>query len=185
MSEKNFDGTREQGYGGYLCDGRWKQVAKDIVEHYCLKEGDKILDIGCAKGFLLSEFNEEHKIKDVWGVDISLYAKENAKTEIRDRIFIANAKELPFENNFFDLVISINSLHNILNVNETIHALSEIQRVTKKNSFISLGAYSNNVEKKTIDEWAVVGTTYTHEDDWLRIFESAGYEGDFFWFKPV
>ena len=78
---------------------------------------------------------------------------------------------MPFENNFFDLVISINSLHNILNVNETINALSEIQRVTKKDSFISLGAYKNDAEKKTIDEWAVVGTTYAHESDWLRIFE--------------
>ena len=119
------------------------------------------------------------------GVDISLYAKENAKIEIKDKIYIANAKELPFENNFFDLVISINSLHNILNVNETIHALNEIQRVTKKNSFISLGAYKNDTEKQIIDEWAVVGTTYAHENDWLRIFEMAGYEGDYFWFKPV
>ena len=85
----------------------------------------------------------------------------------------------------FDLVISINSLHNILNVNETIHVLNEIQRVTKKDSFISLGAYKNDTEKQIIDEWAVVGSTYAHENDWLRIFEMDGYEGDYFWFKPV
>ncbi len=72
-----------------------------------------------------------------------------------------------------------------MNVNETILARSEIQRTSKQHSFVSLGSYKDDSEKKIIDEWAVVATTYAHEDDWLKIFEMAGYQGDYWWFKPV
>lgn len=184
LSEKYFDGTREQGYGGYYYDGRWENVVKDIMSYYNLDNNSKILDIGCAKGFLIYDFKELFPQTEVWGVDISKYAIDRVDKSISNNVVIANAKELPFESNYFDLVVSINSLHNILNVNETIDALSEIQRVTKKYSFVSLGAYENNQERKIIDEWAVVATTYVNEKDWLKIFNKAGYEGDYWWFKP-
>ena len=47
-----FDGAREYGYGGYRYDGRWIPVARDIVAHFSLRPGMRILDVGCAKGFL-------------------------------------------------------------------------------------------------------------------------------------
>ena len=43
--EMYFDGPREYGYGGYGYDGRWVPVAKDIVEHFDLKPGDRVLDV--------------------------------------------------------------------------------------------------------------------------------------------
>ena len=46
-----FDGPRAYGYGGYKYDGRWLPVAADIIAHYALKSGMRVLDIGCAKGF--------------------------------------------------------------------------------------------------------------------------------------
>ena len=184
LSEKYFDGTREQGYGGYYYDGRWENVVKDMMSYYSLDNNSRILDIGCAKGFLIYDFKELFPQIEVWGVDISKYAIDRVDKSISNNVVIANAKELPFESNYFDLVISINSLHNILNVNETIDALSEIQRVTKKYSFVSLGAYENNEERKIIDDWAVVATTYVNEKDWLKIFNKAGYKGDYWWFKP-
>ena len=184
LGQEYFDGTREQGYGGYSYDGRWKPVANDIINHYKIKKDAKILDIGCAKGFLLYELKKILPDCETWGVDISTYAVSNSHKSIKENIIIANAKELPFESNYFDLVISINSLHNILNVNETIESLMEIMRVTKTFSFISLGAYVNDIEKRTLDDWAVVGTTYAHEIDWLEIFKKSGYTGDYWWFKP-
>ena len=51
-----FDGDRSNGYGG-LYDGRWKKIANTIVEEYQLQEGS-ILQIGCEKGFLLSDLLE-------------------------------------------------------------------------------------------------------------------------------
>ena len=50
-----FDGAREYGYGGYRYDGRWIPVAEDIVGHFGLRPGDRVLDIGCTKGFLVKD----------------------------------------------------------------------------------------------------------------------------------
>ena len=57
-----FDGDRKFGYGGYSYDGRWRSVAKDIIEFFKLKDGDKILDVGCAKGFLLYDLEGYGKV---------------------------------------------------------------------------------------------------------------------------
>lgn len=50
-----FDGPREYGYGGYRYDGRWVPVARDVVAHFGLKPGDRVLDVGSAKGFLVKD----------------------------------------------------------------------------------------------------------------------------------
>src|SRR5829696_6279687 len=66
-----WDGDRGHGYGGYHYDGRWRSIAEDIVKHYGLKAGDKILDIGCGKAFLLYEFTQIVPGIEVHGIDIS------------------------------------------------------------------------------------------------------------------
>ena len=40
------------GYGGYKYDGRFYDIAVKISQHYKLKPGCKVLEIGCAKGFV-------------------------------------------------------------------------------------------------------------------------------------
>ena len=180
-----FDGTREQGYGGYSYDGRWKPVANDLFNHYQLSLDARILDVGCAKGFLLKDFKLLYPECETWGLDISSYAVSQAPASVRDTIVIGNAKDLPFDNGYFDLVVSINCLHNILNLNDVIIALQEIQRVSKRHAFVSLGAYAGEEEKRSLDEWAVVATTYLHEQRWLETFVRAGYTGDYWWFKPA
>src|SRR3989338_8339335 len=108
-----WDGDRKFGYGGHQYDGRWRAVAERMVAHYGLKPGDKILDIGCGKGFLLYEFTQIIPDIQVIGIDISQYALENAKEEIKPFIQLGHAKELNFPSQHFDFVISINSLHNL------------------------------------------------------------------------
>lgn len=179
-----FDGTRQQGYGGYYYDGRWKPVVRRFQEYYGLSDDCSILDIGCAKGFLLHDFLEEMPGVTVTGLDISDYALSEATELVKPYICLGNAMDLPFPDNSFDLVVSINSLHNILNRNETVQALREIERVSRRHKFVRLGAYQTEEEKDRLDRWAVVATTYLHPDDWQALFDEAGYVGDYSWFNP-
>ena len=78
-----WDGERKFGYGGYSYDGRWKSLAQDIINHYELEEDAKILDLGCGKGFLLYEFTQLLPHSTVRGIDISKYAVEKAKKEVK------------------------------------------------------------------------------------------------------
>jgi len=185
LDEEYFDGTRQQGYGGYHYDGRWKPVVERLREQYDLTSSSTVLDVGCAKGFLLQDLMEELPGIEVAGLDISRYAIEKADPVVRPHLHIGNASELPFATDSFDLVISINSLHNILPIRGVEAALREIERVGRRNKFVSLGAYSSEEEKEALDRWAVVATTYMHEDEWEELFRNVGYSGDYWWFKPA
>jgi cyclopropane fatty-acyl-phospholipid synthase-like methyltransferase len=105
-----FDGDRTQGYGGYRYDGRWIPVAKRFVEHWGLKAGDRVLDIGCAKGFLVKDLMTVCPGLDVRGIDISSYAIDNSEPEIRDRLMVADARKLPFNDGSFKAAICINKI---------------------------------------------------------------------------
>ena len=78
-----WDGDRKYGYGGYQYDGRWRSLAETIAKHYRLKSTDKILDVGCGKGYLLYELAQVVPGIRVAGIDISNYAIRNAKKEIK------------------------------------------------------------------------------------------------------
>ncbi len=184
LGREYFDGTRAQGYGGYKLDGRWRPVARRLIDYYRLGPGSRILDIGCAKGFLLHAFLEEAPWIEVIGLDISEYALLDAPESVRPYLVLGNAKELPFPNGHFDLVFSKDSLHNILTYSECVTALAEIERVSRGGRYVRVGAYRNMEEKIMLDKWAVVATTYLKTDDWLKLFSQAGYAGDYSWFTP-
>ena len=74
FGEMYWDGPREYGYGGYRYDGRWRAVARDIIAHYGLEPGMRVLDVGCGKGFLVKDLMLECPGLEVFGLDVSLYA---------------------------------------------------------------------------------------------------------------
>jgi protein-L-isoaspartate(D-aspartate) O-methyltransferase len=78
-----WDGDRKTGYGGYSYDGRWRKVADAMVQHYGIKAGDRILDVGCGKGFLLYDLTQACPGVTVAGIDVSHYAIAHAKEEVR------------------------------------------------------------------------------------------------------
>jgi len=179
-----FDGERRHGYGGFNYHPRfWKPVIQTFKKHWNLLPGKSILDVGCAKGFMLHDLQEEIVGIQVFGVDISDYAISNAMETVRNNVQVANAKELPFDDNSFDVVISINTIHN-LEISDCIRAIEEIERVSKGNSFITVDAYRNATEKIRMLDWNLTAKTILSVDEWKNLFLEVGYTGDYYWFIP-
>lgn len=179
-----FDGERSQGYGGFNYNPRfWTPVIPDFQKEYSLQAGMKILDVGCAKAFMLYDFEQLIPGIQTTGLDISEYAIQNAHPGVKGNLLVGDAKELPFEDNEFDLVIAINTIHN-LEYDECAKALREIERVSKKHSFVILDAYRTEEEKQRMFAWNLTGKTILSVDSWIEFFQVNGYTGDYYWFMP-
>lgn len=177
-----FDGERLYGYGGYSYHPRfWQDTVKRFRDHYKLADDAKVLDVGCAKGFMLHDFKELMPNASFAGIDISPYAIEHAKESAKPYLQVGNAVELPFEDNSFDLVICINTVHN-LPLDQCKQAIREIERVSRGNSFITMDAWRNDKEKESLLKWNLTALTYMHVDDWKKLFAEVGYTGDYYWF---
>jgi SAM-dependent methyltransferase len=178
-----FDGERRTGYGGYSYHPRyWQPVVPDFVSRYGLNAASRILDIGCAKGFMLHDFRILVPGIRVAGVDVSEYAISNAVEDVKPFLRVGDARSLPFEDGSFDLAISITTLHN-LEREEIRQALGEIRRVARR-SFITVDAYRDGAEKERMLAWNLTARTIMHVEEWKRFLEECGYEGDYYWFTP-
>ena len=174
-----WDGDRRICYGGYkYIPGRWEKVAKEMITYYGLNPKSKILDIGCGKGYLLYEFIKLIPEIKIFGLDISEYALNNCKDEISNSLKLGNATNLPYESNFFDLVISINTLH-CLHSYELDSALKEIERVGKYNKYICVESYRNEIEKANLLYWQVTCEAFNSPKGWKWWFKNSGYTGDY------
>lgn len=180
-----FDGPRRLGYGGYTYDPRfWTKTVKRFQEHYDLAEDASILDVGCAKGYMLHDFKSLMPKAHVAGVDISEYALSNAIDDIKPFLKLASAAELPFKDDTFDLVISITTIHNLSEA-DCFTAVQEIERVSKRHSYIVVGAYRNAEEKQRQEIWNLTQqVTDFDTSGWTDFFYLAKYSGDYAWFIP-
>jgi protein-L-isoaspartate(D-aspartate) O-methyltransferase len=173
-----WDGSRNTGYGGYTYDGRWLKVATRISEHYGLKAGDRVLDVGCGKGFLLYEFTIALPGVSIAGVDISRYAIDNAKEEVKPFLKEGSAIKLPFADKSFELVVSINTLHN-LQLPDLDLALKEIERVAKRSKYIVVDGYRTDEEKVNLLYWQLTCECFFTPKEWDWVFQECGYTGDY------
>ena len=119
----------------------------------------------------------------VKGIDVSEYAIENAIEDMKPHVQVANATKLPFPDNSFDVVISINTIHN-LERDDFARALKEIERVQRKGAYITIDAYRTDEEKERMMAWNLTAKTIMHVDEWIAFFDEVGYTGDYFWFIP-
>lgn len=174
-----WDGDRRYGYGGYkYMPGRWEPVARKLIETYNLDENSKILDVGCGKAYLLFEIKKILPKCKVVGFDLSEYAIENSKEEIRDHLFVHKAEDpYDFEDNEFDLVISITTLHN-LKIQNLKSSLKEIERVGK-NKYICVESYRNEDELFNLECWALTAEAFFSPEEWIWLFDEFGYTGDY------
>jgi len=173
-----WDGDRRSGYGGYHYDGRWEPVARNLVERYNLKDGARILDVGCGKGFLLFELWKLIPSANVVGFDRSRYAIAHAKEEIRDCLYCGRAED-PYRHDVeeFDLVISLTTLHNLM-IGELVASLKEIERVGKQ-KYIVVESYRSEQELFNLQCWALTAESYFRPEEWKWVFDVARYTGDY------
>jgi len=173
-----WDGERQYGYGGYKYDGRWRSVAEEMAAHYGLKAGDRILDIGCGKAFLLYEFTQVVPGIDVTGIDISKYAIEHAKEEVKPYLYAGDCMKLPFDDGSFDFVFSLNVFHNLRNF-ELIKAVQEAQRVRRGGAYLCVESYRNESEKVNLLYWQLTCRSFMDTEEWGWEYRNSGYDGDY------
>ena len=180
FGELYFDGPRSYGYGGYRYDGRWIPVAEGIVAHFGLRAGDRVLDVGCAKGFLVKDLMKVCPGLEAFGLDISEYALKHCEPEVVGRLHLGNATALPFPDGSFKAVISLNTLHN-LDRPEVITALREIERLAPGRGFVQVDSYRTAEEKALFEEWVLTANFHDFPEGWKQVFKEAGYTGDYYW----
>lgn len=179
-----FDGDRRHGYGGFTYHPRyWQPVVPTFQNYYGLNRESSVLDVGCAKGFMLNDFSELIPGISVSGVDISEYAIGCASTTIQPHLQVADARRLPFDDGSFDLVVAINTIHNLDRAG-VVEALAEVERVSRNYAYVTVDAYRGEDEKKRMLKWNLTAKTILSDLEWVELFEEASYTGDYYWFIP-
>lgn len=182
FGKEYFDGDRRTGYGGYNYHPRfWHDTVRLFRDHYQLPDDGSVLDVGCAKGFMLYDLKELMPEVEVAGIDISKYGIENAIEPMKPYLWLGNARDLPYEDGSFDLVTAINTIHN-LPLEECKQALREVERVSRSNAFIMVDAYRTDQERDNLEKWVLTCKTYMHVEEWKELFAEVGYNGDYYWF---
>lgn len=177
-----FDGSRQHGYGGYSYDPRyWTRTVDLLARQYELPADARILDVGCAKGFTLFDFLSRLPVASAVGLDISAYALAHRVRNPRLSYVRGSAEWLPFADNSFDFVFSINTLHN-LPEESCLRGLSEIQRVSRGKSYVVVDGWRSPEEEANLRAWVLTAETMMSVTEWQRLFARAGYQGDYsFW----
>ena len=179
-----FDGDRKHGYGGFSYNPKfWQPVIPSFQSYWNLNSSSSVLDVGCAKGFMMHDLKEMIPGIRVEGIDISKYAIANCIDTVKEDVKVANANNLPYGDNSFDVVISINTVHN-LDLDNCAKALQEIERVSKGKSFITVDAYRNDEEKEKMYAWNLTAKTIMSVNEWIKFFKEINYSGDYYWFIP-
>jgi ubiquinone/menaquinone biosynthesis C-methylase UbiE len=175
-----FDGPREVGYGGYRYDGRWIPIAEDIIRHFRLKPGDRVLDVGCAKGFLVKDLMKVCPGLEAFGLDISEYALTHCEPDVVGRLYQGSADHLPFPDRSFSAVISINTIHNFDRA-DAVRAVREVERLAPGRGFIQVDAYRTPEQRELFMSWVLTAKFHDYPEGWLKVFAEAGYSGDYYW----
>jgi len=175
-----YDGSRQNGYGGFKYDGRWLKILPKIIKRYKLNSNSKVLEIGCKKGFLIYDLKKLIPGIKCVGIEDHKYPIKNCKKEVKKFIKLVNFTKLPFKNNSFDCVIAISSIYTY-NFGDLLKIFSEINRVSKSNkNLITLASYKNMKDLEILLNWTTLSTVILKKKDWIKLFKFMKYNGDYF-----
>ena len=99
------------------------------IEKY--KKNGRLLDVGCATGFLLDE--ARHRKWEVRGIEMSKWAADYARQKLNLDITTGPAEKTPFPDEFFDVIVMIDVLEHLTNPK---HVLLEIRRILKNDGIL-------------------------------------------------
>jgi 2-polyprenyl-3-methyl-5-hydroxy-6-metoxy-1,4-benzoquinol methylase len=145
----------------------------DILLRY--KNKGRLLDVGCALGFMLSHYSRYFK---VYGIDCSKYAINTAKKNVKKGIFrVHNAeRSFPFKNNFFDVVTCFDVIEHL---EHTDSLIENIYNVLKHGGIFVLITPNYNTLRKLIfhfpDKMEHHISLY-HVDDIIEKLEKNNFE---------
>jgi len=148
-----------------------------------LQDGMRLLDVGCGTGSLLKELSQSGKELNLYGIDLSPEMINAARVKLKDEKHVVlqegSAADLPFESNYFDYVVCMNSLHHHANPKQS---LTEMARVLKPGGvMILMDGFVDSAVRKLFSRTANIlrneGKIQRFKKDELRrIFRSLGYE---------
>lgn len=201
-----YDGERKYGYGGYNYDGRWRKVAEVAKKRYNLNKNSKVLIDRCHKGFLVYDLMKLIPGISVYGIHPKEYTinhamegfgkwfwlnfrkkdeepriiEEKAKQEIIPYLIKGDSNDLPFKNNFFDTIISIENACSYP-LNQCKQVIKEIIRASKNNGekcYIQNDSWTNQHERKKLIKWTKLCKTFLNVEEWEKLYDKEGYNGD-------
>ena len=183
LNELYYDGDRDNGYGGFIDDGRWNYLVPKLIERYSILENAKIVDLGCKKGFILKAFKNHSNKYELIGIENHQYPIKVSDIEIKSNIRFGNLYEIPCETDSVDFLISFSALY-MQTLGDIVKSLMEIMRVSSGRSYITLGAYNDDKGKKLFYDWTLIGTTILSIEDWKKVLSYSGYTGEVFFTTP-
>lgn len=130
--------------------GKYKMRAK-IIQRLSIKGNETVLDVGCGRGLMLNGVASQLNTGTAYGIDIwnandqsgNNYdaVMQNAKiegTESKIQVVNSDMRKMPFQDGYFDIIVSSLAIHNLKNDEERKKALLEISRVAKKGSKLAI-----------------------------------------------
>tara|TARA_B100000678_G_C18144463_1_gene476209 strand:- start:418 stop:984 length:567 start_codon:yes stop_codon:yes gene_type:complete len=138
---------------------------QDIQDTLGIDENSTVLEVGCGAGLMAQFFN-----CDYTGVDYSETLLEKHRSILGNNVSLAEANDLPFEENSFDYVITIGVFQYFPDENYVNNAISEMQRVAKKAIFIGDlpthyprgGKGGLTFSKEDFHEWDITPSCYSN-----------------------
>lgn len=161
-----------------------KDSIRRVVQNCFISEKSKVLDVGCNTGYCSFEITHLTK-SQVSGIDISPSmintAKNYQKKDPLSRFInfkVGDATNIPFGNNYFDVVISGGST---AFMEKKKKAIKEFKRVLKPWGFLAdINFYYKKVPPKKLlrklNKLMKINILPWNESYWLNLYEKSGLE---------
>ena len=184
LDDKYYDGERANGYGGFRDDCRWDSITPMLYKKFGIDLNGTILDLGCKKGFILESFKRSGHLGRLIGIENHPYPLASIQNSSGIEAKCGPYYDIPLEDNSVDFLIAFSSIY-MQTLGDVVRSLREIERVSCGSSYITLGAFEGETDKKIFSQWTLIGTTVLSIQDWHEVIDYSGYSGCYFFTTPA